>query len=218
MSGVARVGAYVVVVLAIVATSVNARVLWRNTHREQTSAFRFIPDWRRVIGSANDVAGQGSKSRDTLVEFLDYQCPACRAMWTRTDEYVKHAGRSLVVEVSYITSPGHELALPAALAAYCAAKQGVFGEIHRLLFAPAVIDSEPSWSDFARKAGVKDPAVFETCRADPASTAAIQAVRARVDRLGGHGSPIWMIDGAVYEGLPWDFERILDRVVERAAP
>jgi protein-disulfide isomerase len=79
-----------------------------------------------------------------LVEFSDYQCPYCKRFWSETepqleDAYVKTGKvqftyRSAGNWVSRNSGSGGTESQDAAMAAYCAADQGKFWQMHDALF------------------------------------------------------------------------------------
>lgn len=71
----------------------------------------------------------------TLVEYSDFQCPACAAFQPTLDEVLTEYGDSLKFEYKHFPLPIHPKAQPAARAAEAAGQQGAFFEFHDLLFA-----------------------------------------------------------------------------------
>lgn len=78
----------------------------------------------------------------TVVEFLDYQCPACASYYTNvTSELEKdYAGKITFVVRNYPLDM-HPLAVDAARAAESAAEQGKFSEMYHLLY-----ENFPEWA------------------------------------------------------------------------
>jgi len=73
----------------------------------------------------------------TIVEFTDYQCPACRLFHDRTYEaLLTEYGDRIRWEVrNFPLENTHPNARPAARAAVCAHQQGRFWEFHDALFS-----------------------------------------------------------------------------------
>jgi protein-disulfide isomerase len=77
-----------------------------------------------------------------LVEYSDFQCPACRAMYPIVSELVEQYGESLRFEYRHFPIEGsHPYALQAAVAAEAAGQQGKFYEFHDALF-----ENQEAWS------------------------------------------------------------------------
>lgn len=78
----------------------------------------------------------------TVVEFLDYQCPACAGYYRNITNTLErdYAGRITFVTRNFPLEM-HPLAVPAARAAEAAAAQGRYREMYHALY-----DSYPSWA------------------------------------------------------------------------
>lgn len=70
-----------------------------------------------------------------LVEFSDFQCPACGAFEPAVETIMNKDKDKLLFVYRHFPLPQHENAVPAAHAAEAASKQGKFWEMHNLLFA-----------------------------------------------------------------------------------
>ncbi len=101
-------------------------------------------------GSAIDVTDQDwvkgkSDAPVTLVEYTDFQCPACGAYYPIIDQLSKEMGDNLRVVIRhYPLIQIHDNALPAARVAESAGRQGKFWEMYDLLFA-----NQKEWSNAA---------------------------------------------------------------------
>ncbi len=71
----------------------------------------------------------------TIVEFLDFECPYCRAMQARLDRAIARTSTPVRVVRKMVPLPQHPGAGPAALAYCCAEAQGLGDEMARALFA-----------------------------------------------------------------------------------
>ncbi|HWO19309.1 MAG TPA: vitamin K epoxide reductase family protein [Kofleriaceae bacterium] len=71
----------------------------------------------------------------TVVEFVDFECPFCRAMQARLDQAIAQAGAPVRVVRKMVPLPQHPGAAPAALAYCCAEAQGRGDAMARALFA-----------------------------------------------------------------------------------
>ena len=78
---------------------------------------------------------QGNKEAKTyLVEFSDFQCPACRSFQPQVKALVEKNKDKLVFAYRHFPLAQHPLALPAALAAEAAGEQEKFWEMHDYIF------------------------------------------------------------------------------------
>ncbi len=70
----------------------------------------------------------------TLVEYSDFQCPACAAFQPVLADVMNQFGNDIKFEYKHFPLPMHPLALPAARAVEAAGQQGKFYEFHDMLF------------------------------------------------------------------------------------
>jgi protein-disulfide isomerase len=73
-------------------------------------------------------------SKFTLVEFSDFQCPACKAYKPAVDQIIKEYGDRIVFGYRHFPLPQHAMAENLAIAAEAAGEQGKFWESHAYFF------------------------------------------------------------------------------------
>lgn len=71
----------------------------------------------------------------TVVEFSDFQCPACKAAEPTIKTVIAKYSDKIRFVYRHFPLSSHQYAFPAAQAAEAAGKQGKFWEMHDLLFA-----------------------------------------------------------------------------------
>ncbi len=99
-------------------------------------------DQNVVAGSARLVKG-GVNATVTLVEFSDFQCPACRAIQPLVQQVVKaYPDQVRLIFRHYPLTQIHQHALLAAQATEVAADAGKFWEMHDVLF-----EKQTEWDD-----------------------------------------------------------------------
>jgi protein-disulfide isomerase len=113
---------------AVVLTALNGRVL-SSLHRDpwirETDSTAAILKWRYW--------GNASATGSLLVEFADFQCPACRGVQPRVSALLqRHRGLKLILHNYPL--PQHELAASAAAAAEAARTYGVYDAFCRRLW------------------------------------------------------------------------------------
>lgn len=84
-----------------------------------------------------------------LVEYSDFQCPACKAYQPAVEELIATYGESLRFEYRHFPLNIHPLAAPAAVAAEAAGQQGKFYEYASVLF-----QNQETWSSVAIPTGL----------------------------------------------------------------
>jgi len=150
-----------------------------------------------------------------IVEFADFECPFCRGYAVETLPAVK-AEYPNQVAVIYRHYPleYHRFAIPSAVAADCAGRQGRFEAMHDLLYEKQDSIGLLAWNEVARRSGVADVAAWEACRADPAVRDAIEADRELAKRIGATGTPTVVVNGIRYPDPP--NAAMLRRIIEAA--
>jgi protein-disulfide isomerase len=78
----------------------------------------------------------------TLVEYSDFQCPACAQAEPVVKDILNEFGDSIRFEYKHYPLPMHPLAVPAARAAEAAGQQGKFFEFHDMLF-----EKQKTWTN-----------------------------------------------------------------------
>jgi protein-disulfide isomerase len=99
----------------------------------------------------------------TIVEFGDFECGPCQALATSLE--VVHLTYPDEVQVVWKNLPNeslHQLATPAAIAAHCADRQGMFWEYHDELFLRQTYLAESQFEQIASSLGL-DIEKFQTC-------------------------------------------------------
>jgi protein-disulfide isomerase len=154
----------------------------------------------------------------TIVEFSDYQCPYC----ARSEPLVKQALDAYPTQARLIfkhlpLTSIHPQALPAALAAAAAQKQGKFWEMHDKLFANQRALAPEQLKQYAGEIGL-DVAKFE---ADMQSEEVKQMVQEDMDlaqRVGVRGTPTIFVNGKILQTRSLDgFKGVIDPILKEAA-
>jgi protein-disulfide isomerase len=145
-----------------------------------------------AIGNA-PVRGKAT-AKVTIVEFSDFQCPACgraeptvRALQQQLGDGVKLVWKNLPLEM-------HPFARPAAEAALAAGAQGKFWEMHDLLFDHQQALDRASLDAYAKQLGL-DVKKFDKALDTHAFAAAVDADLASAKQLGINGTPTFFVDG-----------------------
>jgi protein-disulfide isomerase len=153
----------------------------------------------------------------TVVEYLDFECEACRVYYPITKRLKEEYGDKVSFVVRYFPLPGHKNSMTSAMAVETAGKQGKFWEMHDILY-----DNQITWGEKQ----ITDPALFieyakqigldmEKYKNDIGS----QEIKDRINRdknsansLGIQGTPTFFING---EKIPnpkgyEDFKSLID--------
>ena len=163
----------------------------------------------RVLGDPNAPV--------TIVEFGDYQCPACKRFEETigADLQEKYVATGQVrLEFRNMAIIGPESAL-AAEAAECANDQGKFWEYHDKLFEGQQGENRGAFSSerlvhFAREVGL-DEAKFITCMENEQHKQMVLDETAAGDEVGVDSTPSFLINGELVRGVRSleDFDRVI---------
>ncbi|MFG2030246.1 DsbA family protein [Streptomyces sp. NPDC048825] len=140
------------------------------------------------------------KSELTIVEFLDFECEACGAMYPVVEKLREECGDRVTFVARYFPMPGHRNAEPAARAAEAAAQQGKFEEMYTKLFTTQKEWGESQeWKEsvfrgYAKQLGL-DMDRFDADLADPETAGRVQDDQRDGLGLGVQGTPTFFLDG-----------------------
>lgn len=162
--------------------------------------------------SAADYSSGPKNAQITLIEYGDFQCPACShyfPMITQLKKDFKDTVR--VIYRNFPLTSVHKNAQIAAQAAYAAGKQGKFWEMHDLLY-----ENQTKWADsttpdqifaqYAVQLGL-DPVQFTT---DMTSKEAVDFIAAQAsggEKAGVQGTPTFFLNGHLLEN-PTDYNQL----------
>ena len=93
------------------------------------------------VTSSDNVEGSSS-ARVTLIEYGDFQCPACSTYAFYVERLFNEASSTMRVVFRHFPLSQHPNAIPAARAAEAAGVQGKFWDMYRLLYA-----NQSDWSE-----------------------------------------------------------------------
>lgn len=164
---------------------------------------------QEIIVTINDTTGYKYNSnlknpKVTIVEFADYQCPYCvRAHETLEKVMAEYKDKVQYIYKDFPLMQIHPEALPAAIAAKCAANQNKYWEMHKLLYVKG--STEKLSTDTYQKIATElklNIADFKVCLEDKDKTIS-QAVMAQMEEgnsIGVSGTPSIFINGEKFEG------------------
>jgi protein-disulfide isomerase len=145
----------------------------------------------------------------TIDLYADYQCPNCAAYAAQVEprlvnQYVRTGSARMVFhDMAFLGSgsdPAKNESIQAAVAARCAEDQGKFWAYQEYLFAnQGPVENGGTFKrslfdSIADRLGL-DRTAFDTCLADPAKTAAVQADTEASIKAGIMGTPTLVVNG-----------------------
>ncbi|MCB9757474.1 MAG: thioredoxin domain-containing protein [Candidatus Omnitrophica bacterium] len=130
------------------------------------SGLKFMQKQQQVVVAQNPAAiklpqrAQGNpQAKIKIIEFIDFQCPACAKGYQLLHEYLKNNPDKLYIELRYFPLAMHKHGESSARWGECAARQDKFWPFMDLLIArqnewAAMIDPVPSFEAIGKQAGV----------------------------------------------------------------
>ena len=206
----------------------NAVELWKKAPVQQIAIATksgFLSDYTR-----------GSEGAPiTIVEFSDYECPACRRLYDRLEpllesysKFILFVHKNFPIDDScnpLITHKAHEFACQAALFARCAGEQGKFWEANRFLFTlPELESGDPAQFQEGLARGIDkfslDGVGMKACIASERQLAKIKEDVTLADTLALEGTPSLWVNG---KRVSTPHEAVLRKIfesilTERVAP
>jgi protein-disulfide isomerase len=188
-----------------------AKQVQRGRTRQQVEAFykaRFAADQVKEI-ALEDSPSKGNPSAPVLlVEFADFQCPACRAARPVVEEALKkHDGQTRLVFKNFPLSI-HQYGEKLARSARAAQLQGKFWEMYAALFDNQDRISPPVIDELAKGLGL-DMAKFSKDVESEAVADAVARDRKQGERLDIQSTPTIYINGRQFTGTS-DFPEELE--------
>lgn len=159
-----------------------------------------VREWRAYAAEGHRMGPNGAPV--TLVEFSDFQCPACRKLASSLQSIRAKYPEEVLLVYRHFPLSSHAFAVPAARASECAAVQGRFEQFHDALFAKQDSIGILPWSRFARVAEVEDLNAFERCVREVGPVPALHQDTLAGNRIGITGTPTLLLNGRRLIGAP----------------
>ncbi|PSK88099.1 protein-disulfide isomerase [Murinocardiopsis flavida] len=151
-----------------------------------------------------------SRAKDadvTVVEFLDFECEACRAQFPAMERLREEYEGRVNVVIRYFPMPGHTNSRPAAAAVEAAAQQGALEEMYVMMY-----ETQAGWGEsqeskaelfvsFAKELDL-DIGEFRETVDSPATEKRIDADFEDGVKLGVQGTPTIFVNGRQTESMP----------------
>ncbi len=147
----------------------------------------------------------------TVVEFADFQCPACGFAFTQFEKLVpEYKDRVEFVFMHYPLSGLHPFAYKAAEAVECASEQGKFWEMHDLMFAGQDKLQVSDLKGYALELGL-DVSQFGQCLDSGKYSSKVAVDQSIGNSLGVSSTPTFFVNGEKYNNLTYEqWKNVLD--------
>ena len=174
-----------------------------------------------ILREDSRILGEEGSSDVTFVEFLDFECEACGAVYPIVEDLRDEYAGEVTFAIRYFPLPGHFNSERAARAVESAARQGKLEEMYGKMY-----QTQESWGEaqephdevfrsFAEEIGL-DMAQYD---ADYASEEVADRVARDVEdgtSLGVQGTPTFYVDGELFQPeTVEDFSTVLEKALAK---
>jgi protein-disulfide isomerase len=186
-----------------------------------------LDDLERLVELAQGVTKGNESATVTIIEFGDFQCPACQQFATQHKPQVElnyvESGKAKFVYYDWPIVQAHPNAFLAARASRCAADQNRYWEYHDNLFrnqvrwAPST-NAADVFIDYAAELGL-DEDTFASCLESEAHAELVSANMELGNQLGVGGTPTILIEhnGSLRQ-VAYDYASIAEHIDGLLAP
>lgn len=186
-------------VVAVAAVTLLGFYLYDRADRAAQAPRRHLEDWEEWAESGIRVGPEDATM--VVATFIDFQCPFCKTLAPVLDSALTEFGGGVALEFYHFPLRSHEFALPAAIGAECAERQGRFTQMYHTLYAQSDSLGKKPWRALAAEAGIEDIPTFESCMQLPTDTFdRIGDGLALAGRIGVIGTPTVYVNGTLFDG------------------
>ncbi len=177
-----------------------------------------LAGWRELLGTGRQVSN--SNATVQLIEFIDLECPACRAFANTLSRVQRSYGSSLGVTLIHFPLPMHRFARQAARVAECGVAEGKFNDLVRVILNDGDSLVLNRWAAYGRTVGIRDSIAFTRCLADTAPVLVMERGLVVGDRIGVRATPTILVNGWRYSTTPTEAElkETIDAVLKGERP
>lgn len=195
------IGVGIVTLLAVV-----VGVFFFSKGQSSETASASVP-FTEILADSVHTSGEAT-AEAKIVEFGDYQCPACGQAEPILKKFLQDkGGKVYFVFKNFPLSQIHQNAIPSARAAEAAGKQGKYWQMHDILYEKqaewsGLADPTKKFEDYAKSLGLK----LDQFKKDMGEAiGVINRDTALGKKAGVSSTPTFFINGKIYPGvLPYD--------------
>lgn len=153
----------------------------------------------------------------TVVMWTDYQCPYCARVQATMAQLEEEYGLSVRFVHKHNPLTFHPRAMPAALAAEAAHRQGKFWKMHARLFGNPKDLTDKNFRRWAKKIGLQVKR-FARDLDDPELRARVKRDQRQAMALGARGTPAFFVNGRFLSGAQpvENFRTLIDEEIVKA--
>ncbi|MGO1974774.1 MAG: DsbA family protein [Propionibacteriaceae bacterium] len=153
-----------------------------------------------LVDEDTRVLSQAPGAEVALVEFLDFECEACRAVYPAIEQLRQQYDGEVTFAIKYFPIESHFNSMRAARAVEAAAQQGQLEGMYKLMYETQAewgeqqVAMDDRFRDYAVQLGV-DMDAWDAAYDDPATEARIQEDMDEGDELEVTGTPTFFLNG-----------------------
>ena len=170
-------------------------------------AQKFVMAPKKVVIDPQTSRAKGNpQARVKIVEYVDFQCPACAYGLKFLKTFFEQHPNDLYIQVRYFPLTNmHRHAMVSALYSECAARQGKFWPLDDVMIPQQsqweqLINPEPVFQSMATQVGI-DPNQLNTCLASEDARKVINDEKSVGQSLGIRSTPTYFINGTMVVGV-----------------
>lgn len=176
----------------------------------------------QTIQGANPKSKGNPRAPIRVVEYTDFQCPACANGSAHLKEFLaKYSNQIFVQYKPFPMTKLHERGMITAVAGECAAQQDKFWPFQDILFTRArlleqTLRIEGKLTEIATEIGM-DAKRFDQCLRNPDTELFIMDEKRKAESLGVRATPTYFINGKMIVGAG-DFQQEMQKLLGVAVP
>ncbi|WP_084766732.1 DsbA family protein [Leucobacter komagatae] len=157
-----------------------------------------------LVTENSHLLADAGKDAPVLVEFLDFECEACREIYPVMEDVREEYADQVSFVVRYFPIPAHKNSMNAAIAVEAAAQQGKFEQMYQRMFETQLEWGErqeseaPRFRGFAEALGL-DMGAYDAAVADPATQERVEFDFEQGQQLGVQGTPTFFLEGKLFQ-------------------
>ena len=169
-----------------------------------------------ILAEDSRLLSESPDDRVEIVEFLDFECESCLALYPTMERIREEYGDRITVAIRYFPIPSHTNAQIAAQTVEAAAKQGELEAMYKKMY-----DTQTEWGEsqdskealfvsFAEDLGL-DMEQFNADLNSPETVERVESDQEAGIALGVQGTPTVFFNDEVIEGMP-TYEDLKSRI------
>jgi protein-disulfide isomerase len=162
----------------------------------------------------------------TVIEYSDFQCPACESFFPVVEQLVRDASTTMRLVYRHFPLAQHKNAQLAARASEAAANQGNFWEMYRLLFEnqerwASLSDSaaRTAFAGYAESLGLDLTTYTADLDSDAVKQKIADSIKSAVS-IGVNSTPTFFVNGKVISNPPnyAEFKKLIETTATNSTP